>query len=202
MERIESQSRNNKLNTLEEISKQAKLQAFIQELSEGCQAISPERLKDILLEHALEIEDLKEFVKFNDDVYARNSIVKLPHIEVLVMCWRKGQLSPIHDHSGSACAVKVIQGVATEITYTKIPSGVVIPHHTDNYEAPEITSSFDEDIHQLGNIQKEGPDLVTLHCYSPPLHNMTLFPIKETIFCNYNYVFDAVSKRATLATKK
>lgn len=201
MERIQHQSHNAALDFQNDVHINNKLNGLISALVRYNTPISHERLKDLLTEHVIDIADIKSWVIFQEKVYARNSILKLPNIEILVMCWKSGQLSPIHDHRGSACAVKVIQGTATEITYVK-NSGVLIPQKTEDIHESEITASFDSDIHQIGNIQTEGPDLITLHCYSPPLSNMTLFPMEETIFCNYGEMFDQVSKRANTAAGK
>ena len=40
-----------------------------------------------------------------------------------VMCWRNGQRSPIHDHKGSSCAVRVLRGTLTETLFAFAPNG-------------------------------------------------------------------------------
>ena len=41
------------------------------------------------------------------------------------LCWRNGQRSPIHNHRGSNCGVKVLRGVATETTFARAANGMI-----------------------------------------------------------------------------
>ena len=58
--------------------------------------------------------DYQRMVSFGDKAYRRNLLHDGPAYHALVLCWRAGQRSPIHDHSGSSCAVRVLEGIATE----------------------------------------------------------------------------------------
>ena len=42
----------------------------------------------------------------------------------MLLCWEKGQKSPIHDHSGSNCWVKVLDGQVEESLYDLAEDGV------------------------------------------------------------------------------
>ena len=48
-----------------------------------------------------------------DDEYARNLVLRTPHFELLVLCWRPGQHSTIHDHAGALNAIRVRSGELT-----------------------------------------------------------------------------------------
>src|SRR5208283_2753136 len=54
---------------------------------------------------------------FNERTYQRNLVHHTANYEILVLCWRSGQRSPIHDHGESACGVPVVEGVATETSF-------------------------------------------------------------------------------------
>ena len=97
--------------------------------------------------------------------------------QALALCWRNGQRSPIHNHRGSACGVKVLRGVATETVFVRAPNGMVVPTGSRELAAGFICGSFDEDIHQVSNLQANDGDLVTLHIYSPPLLRMDMFSL-------------------------
>ena len=45
-------------------------------------------------------DELREHVRFSDKQYARNLVCKGPWYHLLVLCWKNGQRSPIHDHAG------------------------------------------------------------------------------------------------------
>src|SRR5213078_3412752 len=62
----------------------------------------------------LTAEDVAEYLVFRPDRYVRNLLHAGPAYQALVLCWRNGQRSPIHNHRGSNCGVKVLRGVATE----------------------------------------------------------------------------------------
>ena len=49
--------------------------------------------------------DLAPFIRFSDQSYTRNLVRAGRHYNVLVLCWKNGQRSPIHDHKGSSCAM-------------------------------------------------------------------------------------------------
>jgi cysteine dioxygenase len=116
---------------------------------------------------------LAPYLLFNHAGYRRNPVAEGRHFEVKVLCWRAGQCSPIHDHAGSACGVRVLRGVAAETVYDVSDPARPRPVRTGRLAAGAVTASFDRDAHRLA---AAGGDLVTLHVYAPRLHAMTLYP--------------------------
>ncbi len=116
-------------------------------------------------------EDMVEACKFSSQRYARNELAKSPWYQLLVICWRAGQASPIHDHSGSACGVRVVDGIATETQFeeTQNGSGIVRPVTSKQYDRGSVCVTSDDDIHVITNDDPK-QDLITLHVYSPPLN--------------------------------
>ena len=112
---------------------------------------------------------------FGGKAYKRNTIAASSAYELLVCCWRSGHCTPIHDHYGSSCAFKVIQGVGTEIRYRPMPNGQVCPVSTNRMEPGYVCAAADEDIHQIVNFEPGGTDLITLHMYSWPLQKMRTY---------------------------
>ncbi len=98
----------------------------------------------------------------------------------LVLCWRAGQRSPIHDHKGSSCGVKVLQGTCTETLFDFTDQRYLIPTETRDLHEGHVCGSFDTDIHQVSNLQQAGSDLVTLHIYFPPLLKMGMYTLTST----------------------
>ncbi|HKP87858.1 MAG TPA: cysteine dioxygenase family protein [Blastocatellia bacterium] len=101
--------------------------------------------------------------------YARNLIARSSFAELLMLCWRSGQRTPIHDHGGSVGVVLLIEGLLTETMYERTPDRHVRPYNTYRWGPGGITGADVPDIHQLLNLQPAGRDMVTLHCYAPPL---------------------------------
>lgn len=113
--------------------------------------------------------DYERFRLFSEHNYARNLVVRSSFAEMLFLCWRSGQRTPIHDHGGSIGVVLVCEGMMTETMYEHAAEGNVRPYTTYRRGPGAVTGADVPDIHQLINLEGEGRDLVTLHCYAPPL---------------------------------
>lgn len=118
---------------------------------------------------------------FDPACYRRNRLHVGPYYEALILCWRSGQRSPIHNHAGSACGVRVLQGVASETIFEMSSCGLVYPVRTRHLTTGSVTASFGADTHQMGNLQPAGIDLITLHIYSPPLRFMQFFYLGDAV---------------------
>lgn len=119
--------------------------------------------------------DYDAYRLFSERKYARNLIARSSHAELLMLCWRSGQRTPIHDHGGSVGVVMVAEGCLTETMYERTPEGRVRPYNTNRWSPGAITGADVPDIHCLMNLQPKGRDLVTLHCYAPPLSVLNTF---------------------------
>src|SRR5690242_5723949 len=75
-------------------------------------------------------EDVANYLIFSPERYVHNLLHAGPSYQALVLCWRNGQRSPIHNHRGSHCGVKVLRGVATETAFRRAPNGLVVPVHS------------------------------------------------------------------------
>lgn len=133
-----------------------------------------ETLKRLLAACTVTAESLGDAIQIDAARYVRTLVYRSETSEVLVMAWLPGQRSPIHDHAGSACAVRVVSGEAIEQVYLPDGEGTVIASGEPRRLAGGgITGSFDADIHALGNaapVPASPRDiLVTIHVYSPPL---------------------------------
>lgn len=119
---------------------------------------------------------VRELCVFDERCYCRNLLHQGPGYCALLLCWRPGQRSPIHDHRGSACAFRIMRGEVTEVVYELDPEQQVHPVATHRFGEGSVCSSFDMDIHEVAN---EAPvlDLVTLHVYSPALVRMGTYEI-------------------------
>jgi cysteine dioxygenase len=119
--------------------------------------------------------DYENYRVFTPRKYARNLIARSSHAELLMLCWRSGQRTPIHDHGGSVGVILLVEGLLTETMYERMPEGHVRPYNTYKWNPGAITGADVPDIHQLLNLQPEGRDMVTLHCYAPPLSVLNTF---------------------------
>jgi cysteine dioxygenase len=138
---------------------------------------SLESLREKLGGCSVAFDDLKPFVRFKDEAYQRVLISSGGKYELLVVCWKSGQRSPIHDHAHSTCCFRVMQGVCTETVFDFAPSGQVVARESRHLNEGSVVASQDADTHQVSNLQPPGCDLVTLHIYSPPLQAMRKYSL-------------------------
>ena len=142
-------------------------QATIEELKERISAVD------------ITIDDVREFVRFSETQYLRNLIRSTDFYHALVLCWRSGQRSPIHNHAGSTCGFRVLAGTATETMFEPTPSKLINPVSSADLVVGAVSASQDADIHQLSNLQALETDLVTFHVYSPPLLRMDTYSLTD-----------------------
>lgn len=132
-------------------------------------------LRKLLEELDITRADLAPACEFDDADYRRILIKDSKWYEVVCICWKSGQRTPIHDHQGASCAFRVIEGIATETKFERSPSGLVYPTSSEHQGAGYICASSETDIHQVANIQGEGSELINLHIYSPRLRDFNLY---------------------------
>jgi cysteine dioxygenase len=133
-----------------------------------------------------DFSEIERFAQFSPERYRRNLMHAGPAYHALILCWRSGQRSPIHDHRGSACAVRVIRGEATETIFEMTEEGFVFPVRTRQLSEGFMCATQDLDIHQISNNQNLDADLITLHLYSPPLLVMGQYSPTETVARDFN----------------
>ena len=143
------------------------------------------------LEHAADLDTVRQLLEsldvcradlepvciFKADRYQRNMIRKTRWFELVCLCWGSGQRTPIHDHAGSSCGFKVIEGVASETRFETTPSGLLCAEWTKHHERGYVCASGEADIHQVANMQPAGQDVITLHLYSPELVHYNVYKL-------------------------
>ncbi|HEX8352509.1 MAG TPA: cysteine dioxygenase family protein [Pyrinomonadaceae bacterium] len=122
-------------------------------------------------------DELRPYVSFKEGTYARHRVHLGEHAEVLVLCWRPGQRTPIHDHAGSFGAVRVLRGVMWETLFEMGEAEGLRYGSAREWTPGHVTGADVPDIHQLGNPDVSGQDLVTLHIYSPPLASLNVYKV-------------------------
>jgi cysteine dioxygenase len=118
---------------------------------------------------AMADDEVQPYLGFKEGNYSRHRVMKNDFVEMLVLCWKPGQRTPIHDHNGAHGAVFVQQGILWETTFDYDErTGLGYKSHRE-LRTGGLTGSEIPDIHQLGNPDVSGRDLVTIHIYAPPL---------------------------------
>ena len=154
------------------------LEPLVNFLNQADSRVPIEGLQKHLSELNVTLDDLTQYLHFNDCSYSRNLICENTWYELLCICWKNGQESLIHNHAQSTCGLRVIQGVGVETTFEEIGDNKVKPIESCELKTGEVCCTKDADIHQISNVQPDGSDLVTLHIYSPPLRTMQVWDME------------------------
>lgn len=123
----------------------------------------------------LGVEPIQPFVRTNPLTYNRARVILRDHYELWVMTWLPGQASVPHDHTGSVCAVRVIEGTAIESCYRAASDGFVDLEYETVVHPGQVSAGQDSGIHTLRNPSTQGERLVTIHVYAPPLKDFRRF---------------------------
>lgn len=128
----------------------------------------------------LDLKDLlvNEHIHFCNDSYARNLICRTPRFDMLVLCWKPGHATTIHDHAGSLNVTRVFSGKLTARHYEAYerpkPGHILVKQiHEEQAGKNDFSTCDYAGIHQLANAS-DG-DLVTVHVYARPLKDITVY---------------------------
>ena len=118
-------------------------------------------------------EDWNNYVTFSDVGYQKKIVHRGYNVEILVISWKKGQRSKVHNHPENGCILLVRKGVLREKRYridTMCPDketelGVGDVSYIDNREWYHAIEALE--------------DSVSIHIYSPPNYHPTYFSIPD-----------------------
>src|SRR5271166_2636096 len=104
--------------------------------------------------------DVEAYVQPTSRSYNRVPVVVRDAYDLLVMTWLPGQASVPHDHSGSICAMQVVQGQAVEGCYHMAPDGYVDLQYETRLPCGEVRVGQDSGVHTIRNPSLTGELLV------------------------------------------
>ncbi|MGO9392862.1 FAD/NAD(P)-binding protein [Rhodoblastus sp.] len=130
----------------------------------------------------LTLADVAPYVRSNSRSYNRAAVAVRESYELLVMTWLPGQASPPHDHSGSVCVLKVVQGAAMEGCYRLGADGYADFDYETKLETSGVAAFQDAGVHSVRNASVLDA-LVTVHAYAPKLRDFRRFVVRpDTVF--------------------
>lgn len=156
------------------------LTCIIEEVSgkKDIKDVNIEKLQTIMKNYDASLGEWKRFAMWNKEkLYTRNLIATdNEKFTLMLLCWNAASWSPIHDHAGTECVFRVIQGEIQEklYEYPEEDAEELKYLETISVKAGETTWINDDTaIHAVGNPTS---DLgVTLHCYIPPYDKCRCF---------------------------
>jgi len=148
---------------------------LIEALASYDRQIPIEELRAHMQSSVVDVKDVEPYMRFSDERYARNTIFRNEFFEMLCLCWKSGQRSPIHDHKGSNCCVRVLQGTITATDFELVPSGYIKALRSAELPPHTVTGLESADIHQMSNLQLAGLNVATLHVYTYPQATINVY---------------------------
>ena len=145
------------------------LRGLVETLNAQTHATSLKQLYNWLEDARISQDELQPYLGFKDRTYWRHLVCRNEAVEMLVLCWKPGQRTVIHDHNGSCGAVLVQQGVLWETTFNFDEQHGLRYKSVSEHQPGAVTGADVPDIHQLGNPDVSEQNLITIHIYSPPL---------------------------------
>ncbi len=133
-------------------------------------------------------KDIEKYTSWSEDCYTRNCIINNEKFELILICWCKGHKTPIHDHGGQECWVKVIEGELEEVIYKKNENDELIAIRSSKSKANQVTYMKDfMGFHSLENISPNRS--ITLHLYAKPIRKCNIFneDLKKFVSKEMNY---------------
>ena len=135
--------------------------------------------------------EVEPYLQFNDERYSRNLVFKTEDFECLVLCWKPGQRSPIHDHANSICAVYTLKGMLSADNYRKTANGYIRADYSENFRPGDVLTIQTTEIHQVSNLQ-DSSELISLHFYLGPLENSYLYSVTDRACVPYPRTYTRV----------
>jgi len=137
------------------------------------------------------------FCSWSPEKYTRNCIVENEKFELILLCWEQGQVTPIHDHGGEECWVKIIQGTFKETIYKMDDNGELTPIRTGNSAVGDISYMIDfMGFHRLENTDSQRS--LSLHLYAKPIKNCQMFDEASKKLVRKELVYTTVFENPTI----
>ncbi|NOQ74869.1 MAG: hypothetical protein GQ574_22840 [Crocinitomix sp.] len=138
----------------------------------------------------------ENFCSWSDKSYTRNCIIDTEKFELILLCWEPGQMTPIHDHGGEECWVKVISGEFRETIYQENEAGELTVVKSAVAKTNDITYMIDfMGFHSLENLSNERS--MSLHLYAKPIRSCNSYDAISGEFVNKDLVYNTVSEFGT-----
>ncbi len=120
-------------------------------------------------------DDYKEFIKYSPIHYNKIFLYSCYKFDLVLICWKRGQTTQIHDHPDYCCILKLLEGTLIEEDFKNNVDTLKI-YDTKILKSGSISSKKQNEIvHRI--IPLEGS--VSLHLYIPGYYKPNLYINKK-----------------------
>jgi cysteine dioxygenase len=152
----------------------------IEKLIDGLSAIPDkdftcDNVYQFLSDNPVDVDSITRYFLWSPDCYTRNLVYKDDRFELMVICWEKGQVSRVHNHSDQKCWMMVpvgrLRGQNFSVAEINEATGYCKLDPTDTFELSDCLAAkveLEEPIHQILNVAEFDERAVSIHIYSKP----------------------------------
>jgi cysteine dioxygenase len=146
-------------------------------------------LEFLLSQLVVSKDDIDSYSSWSEENYTRNCIYLNEEVEIIVLCWKPGQGTPIHNHQGQKCWVYQVYGEIEEQRYEPNENQVPLATTKDIVQAGAL-SYIDDSMgyHTIKNVSNE--NAVTLHFYAEPFNACKVFDVKKQQYVKKELSYD------------
>lgn len=161
------------------------IEEFVESLKEGERTTFGALLKAANLRP----QQFTKYAIFSNDCYTRNCIAHNDEFELMLLCWQPHQETPIHDHGGEECWVKIIDGEFSETIYKETAENSLKAVRTNSASVGDITYMIDfMGYHSLKN--ESNKQSMSLHLYAKPIGSCNVFDEEKQGFYAKELAYD------------
>ncbi len=128
-----------------------------------------------LADTPVDVDSITKYFHWSPNFYTRNLIYKDDRFEMMAICWEKGQVSRIHNHSDQKCWMTVpvgrLRGQNFAVAEQDQSRGFCKLIETDTFELSDCLAAkveLEQPIHQILNLAEYDQRAVSIHIYSKP----------------------------------
>ncbi len=139
----------------------------------------------------LPVKDFDNYIFWKENGYSRNCIIKTYDFELILICWKNGDITPIHGHDAKDCWVYQVDGEMTEIRYKKNTEGELIECNRIDLTPGKLCYMNDSmGYHLLKN--ESNNTALTLHLYMKPVNKCDAYNPEKDAFEERQLSFDTI----------
>lgn len=137
--------------------------------------------KKIIEQLDLNAKDLLEYANWKDGDYTRNCLARSENYEIILLCWDRKAVTPIHGHGGQDCWVYQVDGEVLEMRFNQDENDDLEVFEKLILKEGEVSYMTDEmGYHLIKN--NSNNKCMTLHVYASPIDECEVYYNDENTF--------------------